>query len=144
MERIISWDNIPSLDGVEVDWDYSPHATLDKRSYIRLDMGVVSQLVEVRTIVVKLATVKKNYDSSLIDISEGGLALSLPVLLDVDLPVKVGFFLATTKIISRGLVRHASEIGNRFITGIQFVDLPPDSAEYIAGFYAAKVLNRIT
>jgi hypothetical protein len=107
-------------------------------------MGVVSQLVEVRTIVVKLATVKKNYDSSLIDISEGGLALSLPVLLDVDLPVKVGFFLATTKIISRGLVRHASEIGNRFITGIQFVDLPPDSAEYIAGFYAAKVLNRIT
>jgi hypothetical protein len=143
MERIISWDNIPSLDGVEVDWDYSPHTTLDKRSFVRLDMGVVSQLVEVKQIAVKLATVKKNYDGALIDISEGGLALSLPVLLDIDLPVKVGLYLGNAKIISLGLVRHAGKNGNRFITGIQFIDLPPESAEYIAGFYAAKVLNRI-
>jgi hypothetical protein len=143
MKKTFSWDDIPSLDGAEVDWDYKPQAALEKRAFVRLDMGVVSQLVEVKQIAVKLATVKKNYDGALIDISEGGLALSLPVLLDIDLPVKVGLFLGNAKIISRGLVRHAGKNGNRFITGIQFIDLPPESAEYIAGFYAAKVLNRI-
>ena len=143
MKRTFSWDDIPSLDGVGVDWEYMPQTDLDKRSFVRLDIGVVSQLVEVRQIAVKLATVKKNYDGVLIDISEGGLALNLPIPLENDLPVKVGFFQGSAKIISRGLVRHTIKKGDRFITGIQFVDLPQESAEYIAGFYAAKVLNSI-
>jgi len=140
MEKKVSWDDIPSIDGLGIDWEYKPETILDKRSFVRLDMGVVSRLVEVREIVVRLVTAKQQYEGPLVDVSAGGLALSLPVLLDIDLLVKVGFFLGSAKIISRGKVRHAKAESGRFITGIQFIDLAPESAEYIAGLYAAKVL----
>jgi hypothetical protein len=136
-----SWDEIPSLDGVGVDWGYKPQTRLNNRSCVRLDMKILSQLFEVQKIVVKLATMDQVYNGSLIDVSASGLAIYLPVLLEVDLSVKVGFFLGSEKIISQGLVKHARHEGDRFITGLQFIDLAPESAQYIAGLYAAKVLS---
>ena len=59
MKEKISWDDIPSLDGVGVDWDYKPLTSLDKRKFVRLDMGAVFQLLESREIAVKLATTKQ-------------------------------------------------------------------------------------
>lgn len=141
MEKKVSWNDIPSLDGVGIDWDYKPHAALDKRKYVRLDMGAVFQLVELRKIVVKVNSTKQICDGSLVDISQGGLALTSPVQLEVDHPVKVGLFLGAAKIVSRGLVRHHTKTGNgHYVTGVQFVGLPQESADYIAGLYAAKVL----
>ena len=141
MEKKVSWDDIPSLDGLGVDWEYQPETLLDKRAFVRLGMGAVCRLVEVREIVVRLVTPKQQYEGPLVDVGAGGCALSMPVLLAIDSPVKVGFFLGSAKIISRGLVRHANAEGGRFITGIQFIDLAPASAEYIAGLYAAKVFS---
>lgn len=139
-ENKVSWDEIPSLDGLSVDWEYQSTKSLDKRAFVRLDVGAVSQLVELRTIEVRLATVKKNYVGTLLDVSAGGMAINLPTQLEADTPVKVGFFLGTTKIISRGVVRHARTEGEGYLTGIMFVDLAPDLVEYISGLYAAKVL----
>jgi len=140
MEKKVSWDDIPSIDGLGIDWEYKPETILDKRAFVRLDMGVVSRLVEVREIAVRLVTAKQQYEGPLVDVSAGGLALSLPVQLEIDSPVKVGFFLGSAKIISRGKIRHSKAESGRFITGIQFIDLAPESQEYIAGLYAAKVL----
>ena len=140
MKRTVSWDDIPSLDGVGVDWTYKPQTTLDKRAFIRLDLHAISQLMAVGTIVVRLATVKQTYEGTLADISQGGLAMHLPTELAINQQVKVGLFLGKEKIISRGVVRHVKPEINRSLIGIQFVDLARESVEYIAGLYAAKVL----
>jgi c-di-GMP-binding flagellar brake protein YcgR len=138
-----SWQDIPSLEGLAVDWGYAPESARDQRAHVRLDMPVVGKLIDVAEIVVKLATSKQTYDGRLVDISEGGLALRLPVSLPIDLPVKVGLILGSVKIISRARVRHVKAETGAFVTGLQFVDLAPESARYISGLYAAKVLCRV-
>ncbi|MGD9947113.1 MAG: PilZ domain-containing protein [Desulfobulbus sp.] len=143
MDKNKSWENIPSLEGLEIEWDYAPESARDQRAHVRLGMPVVGKLIDVAEIVVKLATSKQTYNGRLVDISEGGLALRLPVALETDLPVKVGLILAQTKIIARARVRHVEAGKEGFVIGLQFVDLPPESAEYISGFYAAKVLGHM-
>jgi hypothetical protein len=140
MKRTVSWDDIPTLDGVGVDWAYKPQTTLDKRAFIRLDMRAISQLMAAHSIVVRLVTVKNTYESTLVDISQGGLAVHLFAELTINQPVKVGLFLGKEKIISRGMVRHVKPERNHSIVCIQFIDLAQESVEYIAGLYAAKVL----
>lgn len=139
-EKTFSWDDIPSLDGGGVDWEYKPQAAADKRRYIRLNSGSLFQLFELQEISVRLATTKQTYDGTLIDISQGGLALNLPAELTLNLPVKVGFFLGREKIVSRGLVRHTKKDNKHYLTGIEFVDLAPTSLEFLASLYSSKVL----
>ena len=143
-EKKISWDEIPSLADLSVDWEYQSTSIQDQRAFPRLNASAVSQLVESQTIEVRLATATKNYTGTLVDISAGGIAVQLSAQLAPNTPVKVGFFIGTTKIISRGVVRHARVREERVHTGIMFIDLAPDLVEYIAGLYAAKVLNRIS
>ena len=100
-------------------------------------MRVLSQLFEVQKIVVKLATIDQVYNGSLIDVSASGLAVSLPVLLEVDLSVKLGFFWAAQSYFS-GSGQARQKEGDRFITGIQFIDLVSESAQYIAGLMLPK------
>jgi len=137
---MISWDDIPSLDGLEVDWSFKPETAIDKRAFVRLEIGAVSRLVEVHEIAVRLACVKRNYEGSLVDISAGGLAVNLSAQLEIDLPVKVGLFLGQTKILSRGLVRHVQKASGQYTTGIQFIGLAQESARFLNDLYAAKVL----
>jgi c-di-GMP-binding flagellar brake protein YcgR len=140
----MSWKDIPSLEGLVVDWDYAPESQQDQRAHVRLDMQVMTRLIEAREIAVKLATSKQTYDGKLVDISEGGLALCLAVQLPVDLPVRVGLVLGNAKIVSRAQVRYVKPGKAACIVGLQFVDLPQDAARYISGLYAAKVLSRIS
>jgi len=141
MKSKISWNDIPSLVGVGVDWGFKPESLLGKRSFIRLVDEDIFGLFEVKDIIVKIATAKNNYTGHLLDISTGGLSLSVPALLETNLPVKVGFFLGNVKIISKALVKRASKKGTRYITGIQFIDLDEESAEYINGLHASKILR---
>ena len=127
--------------GVGVDWEFKPESLLGKRSFIRLIDEDIFGLFEVKDIIVKIATAKNNYTGHLLDISTGGLSLNVPALLETNLPVKVGFFLGNVKIISKALVKRASKKGTRYITGIQFIDLDEESAEYINGLHASKILR---
>ncbi|MDD2463999.1 MAG: PilZ domain-containing protein [Desulfobulbus sp.] len=138
------WEDIPSLEGLSVEWDYAPESARDQRMHVRLAMPVVGKLIDVAEIVVKMATSKATYEGRLIDISEGGLAIRLPVALATDLPVKVGLILGQTKIIARAQVRHVQAEEGGFVTGLQFVGLSAENAQYISGLYAAKVLSRVT
>ena len=71
----------------------------------------------------------------------GGASVSLPALIDVGLPLKIGFYLGVEKIISKARVKHSRKAGAQNIIGIEFVDLKKESAEYIAGLYSAKFLR---
>ena len=142
-DKKFSWDDIPSLEGLGVDWEFKPETPLGKRSFVRINAKDITGLFEIKEIFVKVATVKATHTGSLLDISKGGLAvkLRLPVLLEENLPIKVGFFLGKMKIISKGSVKHAAKTGEWFTTGIEFVDLAAESAEYINGLHASKILR---
>ena len=141
MKSEISWNDIPSLGGVGVGWEFKPESPLGKRSFIRLTDEDVFKLFDEKNIIVMIATAKQNYTGRLRDISKGGLSLSVPILLETNLPVKVGFFLGNVKITSKALVKHTAKKGTRYITGIQFIDLDEESAEYINGLHASKILR---
>ncbi len=140
MNKILSWDDIPSVDGLEIDWDYKPKTSLDKRAFVRLDHNDIAGLFEEKVIFVKVSTVKKLYTGQLLDLSEGGLLLGLPDRLDKNLPLKVGFIIGKFKVITKAVVKHTCKSEECYTTGIMFVDLDKKSREYIAGLYASKVL----
>lgn len=141
MEKKTSWDDIPSLDGLGVEWEYKPENALGKRAYTRINAEDLVELLAAKKILVKVATAQNSYTGLLLDISKGGVSLNLPVLLDNNLPVMVGFFLGSVKVISKALILHTRKEGALYTTGIQFIDLNNESADFIGGLYASKILH---
>ncbi len=140
-KKTTRWDDIPSLDGMGVEWDYKPETSLGKRAFVRINAADISGLFEVKEIFVKLATAQQTHTGRLLDISKGGISLSLSVALEENLPVKIGFFLGSTKVVSKAVIRHTRQEGELYTTGIKFIDLNEESAEYIGGLYASKILH---
>ena len=140
MEKKLNWDDIPSLDGLCMDFEYKPKTSLDKRAFFRLSDEDVARLFQIKEILVRISTVSKIYTAQLLDISEGGLSLKLHDSLEENLPLKVGFFLGTKKILSKAIVRHSCKAKDWYRTGIQFIDLDKESSEYISELYASKIL----
>ena len=140
MEPKKSWDDIPSLDGLSVDWDYKAREKVDNRSHSRLDAGSLQQLFETGAIPTKIAIAGQTLDARLVDLSRGGAAFSVAIPLAIGQPVKTGFVLGPAKILARGTVRHIKQEGGRTIVGVMFEALNEGSADYIAGLYASKIL----
>ena len=134
-----SWDNIPSLEGLEVDWQFEPENPLGKRAWIRIPKGDLSPLLGVKSIPVKV--VSHNFDGKghLVDISQNGLAVFLDNELAVKQQVKVGLFLGKQKILSRAVVRNVRNAGGQYRTGMEFVDLSNEYESYIKGIISSKV-----
>lgn len=137
MKKLI-WEDIPSLDGLEVDWEYEPENPLGQRTLARMANKDLFFLFAVKSISVKVMA--RSYDKTgyLLDISKKGLAVLLPARLDREQPVKVGFFLGDKKVVSRAIVRNISEVEGKYRTGMEFVDLEKNLETYIIGLSAAK------
>ena len=142
MEKRKKWDDIPSIEEMGEDWENRPNIFFEKRAFVRIKGEDVSEMLKVREIFVKIITAEQTYIGHLLDISAGGLLLDLPVLLEEDLPVKVGFFLGTEKITSKAEIRRPHKIGQLYTTGIKFVDLKKESAEYIDRLFVSKILRQ--
>ena len=141
MKNNPSWDDIPALDDVDVDWNFKPTTPLGKRAFVRIHKEDIPRLFTVSQIFVKVATADQTYTGEILDISVGGLLLAMPVPLEENLPLKVGFYLGPVKIIAKALVRHSRKIEEQYAIGIQFIDLDSDSAGYINGLYASLVMR---
>ena len=87
-----SWDDIPPLEGLTMDWDYTADNPLGKRKHERMTNREVAALLGVDTVRAKVATQKHTIDGLLSDISAGGMALILGKELSVNQFVKIGFF----------------------------------------------------
>jgi len=143
MERIFEWDDIPSLDDDKEDWGFRLTEPLGNRAIFRIEKEEIPRMYAVSKVLVRIATVERIHTGTLLDISAGGLSVNLPVSLEEDLPVKVGFYLGSVKIISKAFVKHSRMTGEHYSTGIKFVDLYPESAGYINGLYASLITNHI-
>ena len=139
----VNWDDIPSLDGLEVDWQFEPENPLGKRTWVRIDNSDLFRLLGVKRIPVKV--VAKNFDGNgyLVDLAQSGLA----VLLDTELAehqlVKVGLFLGKQKVLSRAVIRNVRDEKGRHRTGLEFVELNKETEAFIAGLISSKVYKTL-
>lgn len=136
------WDKIPSLQGLEVDWQYEPDNPLGKRAWLRIADEELHGILGVKSIPVKV--VSKGFEETgyLLNIAQGGLAVLMKTMLAEGQLLKVGLFLGKQKIVSRAIVRNTRDIEGRFSTGIEFVELDKDSTKYIAGIVSSKVFRQ--
>jgi len=141
MEKKKSWDDIPSLDGLEMDWEYQSASSGDKRSNVRLRIAALAKLFEVNEILVRVFGGSQTLTVRVLDLSAGGLSLGMPVPLEVGLLITVGFFLGQRKIIAKAEVRHVREANGEYVTGIRFIDLDKESAQYIRELHGSHTLR---
>lgn len=142
MKKIFDWDDIPSLDGVGVEREFKPKASLGRRAFVRIKNQDIPRIFVVGKILVKVVTVNHTYTGRLLDIGAGGLALQLPVSLETGKLLRVGFYLGPVKIISIAEVKYShkteeQEGQEQYTTGGEFIDLDSESAGYINGLYTS-------
>ena len=137
--KIASWDQIPSIDGLKIDWDYEPENALGKRAWVRIGKADLRSFLTVESMPVKIVTRNIDKTGHLVDISIGGLAL----LLDTNLPdgqlTRIGISLGKRKIISRAIVRNVSSSKGKHRIGMEFVDLEKNDASFIASLISSKM-----
>jgi hypothetical protein len=136
------WDKIPSLQGLEVDWQYEPDNPLGKRAWLRIADKELHGILGVKSIPVKVASTGFEETGYLLNIAQGGLAVLMKTMLAEGQLLKVGLFLGKQKIVTRAIVRNTREVEGRFSAGIEFVELDKDSAMYIAGVVSSKVFRK--
>lgn len=131
------WNDSSKLNrgGTEVGNDSA--SQVSKRAFVRIKKQELPKMFSVGKIFVDNPKVDRLILGSLNDISFGGLSITLPVLLEENRTVNIGFFLGTVRIISKALVKHIQGKDGQYVTGFQFVDLDPESAGYICGLHAS-------
>lgn len=142
-EKKTGWENIPSLEGLKVDWEYKPENPLGKRAWARIGNKKLFELLTVKSIPVKVVSAKHEETGNLIDISPNGVAAELPAQLTVGQAMKIGFFLGKKKVISRTLVRNVVALDQKFRIGFEFISLEKETEEYIAELSAANFYREI-
>ena len=137
-----SWEDIPSIEGLGMDWDFEPKNPDGKRDYTRLSMKELSILFNKKDIPVKLVTERTECTAFLVDVSQGGISLRarIPDVGESQL-VKLGFYLGSQKLISEGRIKHVRKVKDWSILGIEFVGLSGDNREYLSGLYTSIKLK---
>lgn len=134
-----SWDDIPSLGNLEVDWDFEPENALGKRLWSRFGPADLQASLDTENIPVKVVGRQFSKVGKLIDISKGGLAVQLDTSLAKGQPVRVGFLLGRQKVVSTAIIRNVTPLNERQRVGMEFVDLGEEVSSYIAGLISSKI-----
>ena len=133
-----NWHDIPSIEGLEIDWQYEPESTLGKRACPRMTERDVLALFDAQSLPVQVAA--KNFGGlgSLVDIGQSGMAVLLDTKLTPSEPVKIGFFLGQQKIASRAVIKNVGDGRGGHRIGMEFMDFKPEYRSYIAGLVSTK------
>ncbi|MBW2659851.1 MAG: PilZ domain-containing protein [Deltaproteobacteria bacterium] len=137
-EKKASWDDIPSLEDLEVDWKFEPENPLGKRAHVRMTREELYSVLEVKSIPVKVVAKDFEEKGYLVDITPGGIAVTLDSRLEQGKPLMAGFFLGQQKIVSKVKVKNVLEVGGKYKTGMVFENLDEEYADFITGISAAK------
>lgn len=134
-----SWDDIPSIENLEVDWDYRPPSKLGKRAYSRLTDKDLSTLLGTKSIPAKVVSPDLNLTNRLADICQIGMAVFSSKELDISEKVKVGLYLNRQKILSNARVRNVTPGNNCYRIGLEFVGLNNNSSDYLSSLVASHL-----
>lgn len=117
---------------------------IEKRFHSRTGEEDVCELFDISKILVRISTDKLAIAGNLYDIGEGGIAVSMPKKFAVDSIIRVTFLLGRKVVTSRAMVRHFTKIGDQYVSGIVFIGLENEYAEYINGNVCIiTILNKI-
>lgn len=132
------WNDIPSLDDLQIDWEYEAENPLGKRANSRLTIDDLRQCQEQQDMLVKLVSERGQLKAYVVDISQGGVCLRTKLSHSgkSDL-VKLGFILGQRKIISRGRIKHVRQENEWTILGIEFVGLTEENEKFIGQLYSS-------
>ncbi len=133
-----SWDNIPSLENLEVDWEFEPENALGKRLWSRFGPADLQASLDIENIPVKVDGRQLSCVGKLLDISRGGLAVLLDATLASGQPVRVAFLLGRQKVVSTAIIRNVTPLKGQQRIGMEFIDLGEEISSYIAGLISSK------
>ncbi len=136
-----NWDDIPSLDGLEVDWQFEPENPLGNRAWVRIANKDLLPLLGVKRIPVKVVSKNVEGKGYLVDLAKSGLAVLLDTKLAESQQVKIGLFLGKMKIVSRAIVRNVLSQKGGYRTGMEFVDLNNEYESFIVGIISSKAFK---
>lgn len=111
-----------------------------RRAFARISKGDITKLCELQEITVQITTSDTTLPGTLVDVGEGGLAVELPVPLDLGLPIKILFTMGERRISCEGLVKQIRDIDDLFIIGVQFTNISKPDAVYIDGIAHIQAL----
>ena len=135
--------NIPSIEGLGVDWEYEPENPLGKREMVRVEGKDLKTILGVKKIPVKVVGKNGEGKGYLVDIAVNGIAVLLDRRFNEGQPVKLGLFLGKQKVLSRAVVRSVMEQGGGLRTGMEFVDLGEEYRVHIDGLISSKVYKSL-
>ena len=116
-------ENLPSQEGLEIDWGFEHVNNIEKRANIRLTKKEITFLFRKNDIPIKLITEKNHCSAFLIDVSQRGVCLRAKVSGCNDSQhVKTGFLLGNQKVTSEGRVKHVRKENDWDILDIEFIE----------------------
>ncbi len=132
-----SWDKIPSIPNIEVDWDYEPGNSLGNRMWKRLIQRDLHRLFGVKHTPVKMITGQTEMWGRLLDINQKGLGIMFDGALEKGAEGKIGFNLGKEAIVSQAVTKNSVRVAQNHRVGMEFVGLPQPIEEYIVQLVSA-------
>lgn len=136
------WDDIPSLQGLEVDWKYEAENPFGKRAYQRIAENDLIEILGVKKIPIKVVAKDFEEIGALLDLAQGGCSVLLKTKLAEGQVLMVGFILGNQKVISKAKIIHVESVESKYRIGVEFVDLDKDLRSYIGGVISSKVYQQ--
>ncbi len=143
-KSITSWDDIPSLELEMKDSTEEENKTKENRSYERINSDVLKGLLydSGDSIPIKLAKQEGIFDGNIEDLSQRGIRVCLPNLIEKGDSVRIGFVFGSRKIVAKAMVIWANKIESGYIGGLEFVDLNQNDADFILSLNHAVNFNK--
>lgn len=133
MKRKTDWGDLFPLRVMTSSEALTPEKILEKRHHHRMKVDDLSALLNAKDIPVKIITDQEINTDRLLNLSEGGMAVTMHTELAIDLAVKVSFVLGKKNIIVDAVIKQIRKKGSVYEAGIMFINLAKDAMDYING-----------
>lgn len=118
----------------------SSKAQQGRRAFARISRGDITRLCELQEISAQITTGDTTLSGALVDVSEGGMSVELPVPLDLGLSIEILFTMGERRISCKALVKQIRLADGLFIVGVQFTEISKRDALYIDGIVHIQTL----
>jgi len=136
----LSWNDIPSIENAEIDWEYEPENPLGKRLCLRIDKRHLSLLLDSTSWLVNISSSKLYETGELLDISQAGVSVLLDnTELKNGCRTKISFYLNAKRVISKAVVRNICTYEGQYRVGLEFVVPAKEDSEFIKKMISSQV-----
>ncbi len=143
-EEKTAWDRIPSIN-LEIDGASSEIIKPKReRKHPRTDLSSLNKVLDenVSYLPVKIGTATSGQCKGMIlDFSENGCRIAVPVQLEKGELIKVGFNVNKRTIISKAIVRWILPHSHVYMIGMEFQGMPDDVKELLRAISAVAMLD---